>query len=185
MWARFLGDGPALKHLRTWAPEYRRLSWSRALADHGVSDSILVDELAGAYIRERRSRHILFPDVIDVLKNLKGSFRLALITNGLIDTQFDKVRGAGLEQYFDVITVAGEIGVCKPNPEMFRITLKKLGVKPEESVMVGNSLKRDIAGARQANVRSIWVNRAGEPVTGGVQPDAVLIHFHRLPDLLV
>ncbi|MBW2624283.1 MAG: HAD family hydrolase [Deltaproteobacteria bacterium] len=185
LWARFLGNGPALEYLRQWAPEYRRLSWSRALSDHGISDSALADELAKAYIHERRNRHIVFPDVEDVLNGLKEAYRLALITNGLIDIQHDKIRGAGLERFFDAITVAGEIGVGKPDPKIFRASLEKLGVDPESSVMVGNSLKRDMAGARRAGIKGIWVNRIGGKAAGDVQPDVVLTDFRELPDLLL
>jgi putative hydrolase of the HAD superfamily len=184
LWARFLGNDPALEYLRQWAPEYRRLSWSRALLNHGVSDTSLADELARAYIHERRNRHIVFPGVKDVLNELKGIYKLGLITNGLIDIQHDKLRGAGLEQGFDVITVSGEIGTGKPDPRIFRITLEKLGVGPETAIMVGNSLKRDIAGAQQAGIKGIWVNRVGETAVGDIQPDAILTNFRDLPDLL-
>jgi putative hydrolase of the HAD superfamily len=184
LWARFLGDGPSLEYLRHWSPEYRRMTWSRALSDHGVSDPVLSDELAEAYIKERRQRHLVFPDVEGVLKSLKGAYALALITNGLIDIQYDKIRGANLENYFDIITVAGEVGVGKPDPRIFQVTLDRLGVNPDESIMVGNSLKRDITGARQAGIKGFWVNRSGEEPAGDVRPDAVLTDFYALPDFL-
>ena len=114
LWARFLGSDPNLKRLRDWAPTYRREAWSRALADHGVSDSSFAEQSAAIFLSERRARHIVFPDVEDNLANLKEVYQLALVTNGAPDLQREKIQGANLARFFDATLISGKVGVGKP-----------------------------------------------------------------------
>ncbi len=164
LWARFLGDDPNLKTLREWAPAYRREAWSRALAEHGITDVPLADELAEAFQDERRARHIPFPDTEPILEELRGSYRLGLITNGVSDLQREKVQGANLAHYFDSITVSGEVGAGKPDPVMFTQALDSLAARPETALMVGNSLRRDIAAAQRRRPDSSLDQSVGNPV---------------------
>lgn len=179
--ARFTGDDPRLAALRAWAPIYRRGSWSRALADHGVDDAAFAEELAALFVAERGARHPVFPDVAPVLDALARTHRLALVTNGAPDLQRAKLAGAGLDSCFDAIVVSGEVGAGKPDPAPFALALAALGAEPAAAAMVGDSLERDIAGARGAGIRGIWLDRtgAGRP-TGGVVPDARIGDLHQL-----
>ncbi len=184
LWARFLGDDPNLKALRAWAPTYRREAWSRALASQGVRDLPFAEQLAATFPRERRARHIAFPDVETTLKELQGAYRLALVTNGVPDLQHEKIQGAKLVQYFDAVIISGEVGVGKPDPRIFELALDKLAVSSKMAVMVGNSLTRDIKGAQQAGLRGIWINRPGGDCGEEVTPDAQIASLSELPDIL-
>lgn len=170
LWARFLGNDPNMKALREWAPVYRRDAWSSALAEHGVNDISFGEELATIFQDERRSRHIPFPDSEPVLKELRAGYGLGLVSNGVPDLQREKIEGANLAHYFNSITISGEVGVGKPDPRIFEAAMQKLDVEPEAALMVGNSLKRDIAGARQAGLRAVWVNRLGFEPGDDVKP---------------
>jgi putative hydrolase of the HAD superfamily len=172
LWARFLGDEPNLRALRAWAPTYRRESWTRALVEHGIDDLPFAERLSETFPRERRALHVVYPDVEPVLKEMRKTFRLALLTNGAPDLQREKLAGSGLEPYFDAVVVSGEVGVGKPDPRLFALALDRLEVLPGEAVMVGNSLRSDIAGAQGAGIRAIWVNREGKAIGGEVVPDA-------------
>ena len=147
LWAQFLGDDPNLRALRAWSSTYRRESWARALVDHGIDDPPFAERLSETFPRERRARHVVYPDAEPVLKEARKTFRLALLTNGVPDLQRSKLAGSGLEPYFDAVVVSGEVGVGKPDPRLFALALDRLGVLPEEAVMVGNSLRSDVAGA--------------------------------------
>ena len=184
LWARFLGDDPNLKALRSWAPTYRREAWSRALADHGIHDLCFAEQLAAIFPRERRTRHVVFPDVEAVLQDLRETCQLALVTNGAPDLQREKVQGADLTQYFRAIVISGEVGVGKPDPRIFSLALDALARNSSEAVMVGNSLARDIIGAQQAGIRGIWLNRSGIDCDEGVKPGAEIASLSELRDLL-
>ena len=76
------------------------------------------------------------------------------------------------------------VGAGKPDPRGFHALLEKLGVAAGESVMVGDSLPRDIQPAREMGMRTIWVNRAGKDADGEIQPDATIRELSPLPGLL-
>jgi len=88
------------------------------------------------------------------------------------DIQRGKIEGAGLGGYFDSITISGEVGVGKPDARIFETALDALAVHPGTALMVGNSLKRDIAGAQGAGVRAIWLDRSGTAQCEDVTPYA-------------
>ena len=184
LWARFPGDDPNLKALRRWAPAYRREAWSRALADFGVRDAPFAERLASIFPVERRARHVVFPDVEDTLAALRGSWRLAILTNGTPGLQREKIAGSGLAHYFDAVTVAGEVGVGKPDARAFAAALKAAGATPGQTVMVGDNLRRDVQGAQQAGMRAFWLNRHGREREPDVLPDAEMITLSELPALL-
>ena len=184
MWARFLGDHPSLKSLRAWAPVYRLAAWTAALAEHDINDVALAEELAEAFPEERRKRHILFPGVEDVLKTLCDKFKLGLITNGAADLQREKIEASGLARYFDSITISGEVGVGKPDATIFSAALTSLDADPSMTVMIGNSLKSDIAAAQAVGIRAVWVNRTGAACRDDVRPDAEITTLSELPSVI-
>ena len=184
LWARFLGNDPNLKRLRAWAPTYRREAWFRALADYGVSDSSFAEQLAAIFLSERRSRHVVFPDVEDNLANLKKVYQLALVTNGAPDLQREKIQGANLAQYFDTILISGEVGIGKPDCRIFRMALDALAALPSATVMVGDSLTRDILGAQQTGLKGIWLDRSENDMASQVTVDVQITSLSQIVQLL-
>ena len=184
LWARFPWDDPNLKALRRWAPAYRREAWSRALEDFGVSDAPFAERLATIFLAERRARHVVFLDVEDTLAELRGIWRLAILTNGTPGLQREKIAGSGLAHYFDAITVAGEVGVGKPDARVFGAALKAAGAPAGGTVMVGDNLRRDVQGAQQAGLRAFWLNRDGREPELDVTPGAEIASLSELPALL-
>jgi phosphoserine phosphatase len=161
LWCRFEGEQPDVRWLREWAPRYRREAWSLALADQGVHDPVLAEELGERYGTERRARHDRFADVPACLDELRDSYELALITNGASCLQREKLTAAALDDYFDVVVISGEFGVGKPERSIFEHTLSLLGSDREHAVVVGDSLARDVDGAIAAELSAVWVNRSG------------------------
>ena len=184
LWARFLGDDPNLKLLRTWAPTYRRETWFRALADHGVSDLSFAEQLSDIFLFERRARHVMFPDVKPNLKNFREIYQLALVTNGAPDLQRDKIQSTNLAQYFNAILISGEVGIGKPDSRIFMLALEALAASPTETVMVGDSLTRDILGAQRAGIKGIWLNRSGSDPANQVTPDIQITSLGQLDNWL-
>ena len=171
MWGRFQGDDPDLQKLGKWVPNYRREAWTAALADFGVNDPILAGIMAEDFPKERRLRHQRFPDVDVCLNALYGKIPLALITNGASDLQREKIIGAGLKSYFDPIVVAGDLRSMKPDPAIFLFTLEKLQLKPQDTMMIGDSAERDVVGAQKLGIYAIWLNRNSAPCPPDIHPD--------------
>ena len=99
----------------------------------------------------------LKPETIDVLKKLKGKYKLAILSNGQSKSQHDKISHCNIDEYFDEIIVSGDYGINKPDPKIFEIMASKLGVKLEECVFVGDVFSSDIIGAIRSNMIPIWI----------------------------
>ena len=182
---RFDGDNPDLRALHGWAPTYRRKAWSRALKECAVDDIALAEELGVLFGQERRARRFVFPDTAPALRALRADYRFGLITNGAPDVQREKLHGSSLESFFDGIIVSGEVNVGKPDPRIFMLALERLGARPDEAAMVGDSPARDIAGGLNAGVRAIMIKRAGlQRDLAGVKPDAEIATLDQLRAVL-
>ena len=102
-----------------------------------------------------------------LLAAIAARARIAVVSNNLLEEQQDKLRTCGLDRFVDVLVVSEEAGVSKPHPVIFRLALDRLNVAPGEAVMVGDSWEADVAGARAAGIRAIWLNPLGAPAPAG------------------
>jgi putative hydrolase of the HAD superfamily len=100
----------------------------------------------------------LFPydDVIPCLDKLKNK-RLGIITNGDLSQQLYKTNKIGT--YFEIVIAAGDIGISKPNIDIFKVACEKAGICPRDCMYVGDDLKTDILSCKQAGMKGIWLNR--------------------------
>jgi putative hydrolase of the HAD superfamily len=165
LWAPFPADAQA------WAESYRLDAWRDALADHDVDDAELAAGLAAAYREHRLARCRPYPETVATLDALQGRVRLAVVTNGMDDHQLTKLDACGLTGRFDAIVTSQAVAASKPDPRIFRAALQRLDCPASAAVMVGDNPLRDVAGAQQAGLRAVWVDRdGGDP--RGVVPDA-------------
>ena len=125
----------------------------------------------------------LYPDVAPVLHHLAGrGLKLGLISNAhrCLTSFQEHFELAGL---ITAAVSSSEHGYMKPHPSIFEAALALAGVRPEESVMVGDSLAHDIAGARRSGMRGVLVNRSDDPADA--EGDVSVIRtFADLPALL-
>lgn len=181
LWGTF--DSPGLSTLQSWSWRFRQSLFNAVLREQGLPD----DEgtLAEAFSSSRRKLQRLMPDARETLARLKPAFRIGLLTNGASDLQREKISASGLACFFDAIAVSGEHGTGKPKPEIFHILLRELGARPDDATMVGNSLARDIAGARAAGLaRAVWLQVPGSEEFAAATPDHTISGLHELPTVL-
>ncbi len=103
----------------------------------------------------------LFPETESVLGRLKqAGLELGIVSN--FDSRlFNVLRGLGLERYFDTVTISSLAHAAKPAPRIFHVALEKHVVDPKEAIHVGDSLKDDVEGARQAGLTGLLLDRQG------------------------
>jgi len=183
MWGDFTAAGPGLEDLHAFSLRFRQEVWAGALARCGVLGPRLAAEVAQAFVDARRAVHLADPDAAGVLAALAARYRLGIVTNGASGVQREKLAGSGLAGHFGAVVVSGELGRGKPDPHVVRAALDALGVTPAEAVMVGDSIERDVAAARDAGVYAVWIDRAGADANTPV-PDARITSLHELPALL-
>jgi putative hydrolase of the HAD superfamily len=181
LWCRFEGDEATATWLREWSPTYRREAWRLALVEQGVDDLALAEELGERFGMERRARHEVFPDVVAALTDLSNEYKLALLTNGASCLQREKLAASGLADHFAAVVVSGEFGVGKPDAAIFRHALAQLDCDTKQSVMVGDSLTRDVKGAVAAGLGAVWVNRFGRARPDGYSEFPEVATLAKLP----
>src|SRR5262249_4959678 len=105
--------------------------------------------------------------------------RLAVVSNTM-RTPGSALRGIlahhGLLDAFAHVTFSDEVGVRKPAPEIFHLTLGRLGAAPGEAVHVGDDAVLDVRGARGAGLRAVQVRGPGAPALAE-GADAVIAGF--------
>jgi putative hydrolase of the HAD superfamily len=101
----------------------------------------------------------LYPEVLDTLAALKQrGLHLSVISN--FDSRLVPILdGLGVGPFFEQIFVSSRIGYAKPDPQIFQAALKHHGLKPEQSLHVGDSEVNDLHGACNAGLRGILVDR--------------------------
>ncbi len=106
----------------------------------------------------------LIPGAAELVRALhEAGYPLALVADGPAATFHNVLGHYGLFDLFAVHAISGLVGVEKPDAAMFRYALDALGVPPKEygrTVMVGNNLERDVAGANQIGMISVWIDWA-------------------------
>jgi len=91
----------------------------------------------------------------------------------------------GLLAAFAHATFSDEVGVRKPNPEIFALTLRALGVESAAAVHVGDDAVLDVLGARNAGLRVIQVTSRADITREVQRPDAVISNLAGLPEAVL
>jgi len=87
-------------------------------------------------------------------------------------------------RYFEAMIFSGDVPWRKPNPEFMLAAARELDVEPMQCLVVGDSLRADIAGAKAAGMKSAWINRECLPLPAdGPRPEwtvGTLAEVHKI-----
>ncbi len=109
----------------------------------------------------RPENYEAYPDAVEALEELaRKGYRLGIISN-FEPWLEDLLRRLGLAGYFEVMVISGNEEYEKPHPRIFQLALQRMGVSPETSLHVGDSPVSDFAGARDAGLRAVLLDRWG------------------------
>ena len=120
-------------------------------------DDDLASHLNTLYLKHRFEDIQLFDDVLPTLNALRGHYMMGLLSNG--NTYPER---CGLAGYCQFVVLAQDYGIQKPDPRLFDIAIERAGCTKHQLLHVGDSFQNDIIGAKQAGVRSVWLNRQRE-----------------------
>ena len=154
------------RHNPGYEPDFV-LATMEALRQLGISEAnrkLGEDIYEALRIRIPNSR-VLFDDTLSTLTALKQrGYILGVVTNRHYGGApfHEDLQTMGLLDYFEYehMAISADLGIRKPNPDIFMHALNRLNVEPEEAAMVGDSLKADILGARKLNILAIWKPKA-------------------------
>jgi putative hydrolase of the HAD superfamily len=134
----------------------------------------------------------LIPGAAEALQTLHArGYRMALVADGPENTFRREFDQHNLEHYFECLAISELLGCEKPDRRMFEYALNQLGIAPADYgqvVMVGNNLSRDIKGANQLGIISIWIDwsprRSKIPADASEQPRVTIKTPAELPAAL-
>ena len=164
-WAENSVFGPPPQ--KRFAPEDLWSHWQAHLHEHIAADPLLKP----------------------TIEALQERFVVLIVTNGGSRTQRPKLEQLGLTELFkpENILVSGELGVWKPDAELFRLAAKRAGCHPRECLFVGDDPVRDIEGAAAVGMQTCWVRmeRDTDEVFGerACSPDHIIDHYTGLLEL--
>jgi putative hydrolase of the HAD superfamily len=174
--ARIAAERPDLAH--DFATQ-RQLTLQQAFTACGI-EAAPVDVLWEIYFAAR-NRVELYPDSLPALRRINARRPLASLTNGNADLE-----RIGIRAHFDHHVCARDAGAAKPDQRIFLAAAERLGVPPAEILHVGDDPLLDVVGARDAGLRTAWLNRRNQPWPDrlGSPPDLDLPDMTALADWL-
>ena len=138
--------------------------------------------------RDKDGRRVPRPDVKETIIELhKRGYKLGIIANTITETEIpDWMEDDQVTEYFGSVILSSKVGYRKPNPEIYWLAARELGVEPENCVYVGDNPVRDVEGTHAAGYgMMILINEpatlAKEPPTGEFKPDHTI---EKISDLL-
>jgi putative hydrolase of the HAD superfamily len=121
---------------------------------------------------------------IDVLTALKLYYRLGVISNtvGSGDAELEEaLKKAGIRPLIDALVTSRDFGSAKPDPAIYVEGARRLGVPLAATVMVGDRLDTDVAGALNAGIAAVWLKHPGAVAIPGIAPTHVITRLAELP----
>ncbi|HEY0041802.1 MAG TPA: YjjG family noncanonical pyrimidine nucleotidase [Flavisolibacter sp.] len=176
LWAKYRNG-----HIRQDELRLKRM-WL-ALLDFQIADEALARQMSELFLQLLPTRTILFPDTFEVLTYLKDKgYGLHLITNGFEETQHSKLKSSGLDRFFEVVVTSEGSNSLKPQPEIFQYAFNQTSARAEESLMIGDTLDVDIAGALNVGMDAVHVNY--HSLKQEIEPTYTIHHLKELKEIL-
>lgn len=131
------------------------------------------------YTYERLQNEIrLIPDMETTFDYCKSQgIKIGIITNGPALHQQNKIEQLGLHQWIpsENMFISGKEKVAKPDKKIFDLAKDKMGLVSEQVYFVGDSFDNDVIGAKNAGLKSIWINRRNKKIPNSlIRPDYII-----------
>ena len=128
-------------------------------------------------------RFEVFQGVYEVLESLLKKFELSLISDAQWVFTEPEMAMLGLTPFFKFRILSSRFGFKKPDGRLFDMAMKKLMINPEESVYIGDSLQKDLVGAKKAGMAFILFRSEFKPCND-FQPDRRFNDYSELLKIL-
>jgi putative hydrolase of the HAD superfamily len=155
----------------------------------GINENILVAAAVVGY-HETKFRELRpYEDAVDVLRLLRTQtdLKLGVVTSGLVEKQAEKLVRLGIVELFEPngIFISDEIGISKPNPKLWLRACAAFGVRPSESIYVGDRPTMDVDPCNRIGMITVLNKRsARDYLPGETSPDFEIHNFYDLLDFL-
>jgi putative hydrolase of the HAD superfamily len=142
--------------------EQRRVRIREFLPSWDLADDALADDVFAGFLGCYQAAWRAFGDAAGAIERaLTGGLRVGILTNGDHRIQTEKLRRTGLLRRDVPVFASSELPAAKPDPRSYTAACAALGVAPDTTLMVGDSLRNDVLGARDAGLTGVLLDRAG------------------------
>jgi YjjG family noncanonical pyrimidine nucleotidase len=124
----------------------------------GIDDYEMSLALSKEYISESPKKKNLVDGCKETLDYLRPKYQMVIITNGFDEIQSTKLSSSGIDNYFKSVITSARAGHKKPAKEIFEFALQENNVSAHETIMIGDNLLTDIAGASNASIDTVFFN---------------------------
>ncbi len=178
---------------RDHAPEYREVSspekFCRALHRLGIDGKRAVEvasRLATEHMRHLAGQVRRPEGHVEILEALREDYRLGLVSNfDHQPTAQSILEEHGIAGFFESILISDGFGRRKPHPAIFNEILRRMELRPEEALFIGDSVPEDVVGAQCVGLAAVWINAEGVPYPEGLmRPSGELRSLRDLPQML-
>ena len=161
------------------------LKWKRmwrTLLDFKITDVVLSKKIAADFLEILPTRKNLFPHGLEILQYLtEKNYQLHLITNGFEKTQWSKITNSNIHHFFTHVITSEASNSMKPKKEIFEFAMHKSGANLSNSIMIGDNLDADIAGALNAGMDAVFVNHIN--AVPDISPTFTVYHLKELEEI--
>ena len=135
---------------------------------------------------ENHEKYIkLFPETLLILRELKKTnLYMGIISDIDNDFQAFQFKVLGINGIFDSITTSEEVQSYKPDSKIFQVALDKAGCRGEESIIIGDSYKKDIVGGKNMGMTTIWINKFQPDNIDTETADFTITHLKEISPIL-
>jgi putative hydrolase of the HAD superfamily len=124
-----------------------------------------------------------FPRLFETLKQLRGKYKMAVISDAQWVFADPEMRMLDLDRFFQQRILSSHFGYKKPDVRLFQIAMKKFRVKPEESVYIGDNLCKDLVGAKKAGMKFILFGPEFKECSP-LRPDGIFSDYSELAKVI-
>ncbi len=161
----------------------KRIRWNLVFAMLDISyDGVAFEE----YFRDSLYDSAICVDgAMDLLEYLSQKYDLYVASNGPYKQQMHRIEIANMSKYFKGYFISEEIGASKPSEEFFQKGLSRIdNIKPQEVVIIGDSLSSDMLGGINSGIHTIWYNRGKKENQCDVIPEYTISHLSEIKNIL-
>jgi putative hydrolase of the HAD superfamily len=143
----------------------------------------LVNEISLLF-RMLTTRHIaIYREVPPMLNTISNMARIGIVSNSQSLFTLPELSKFGIAQYFESIVFSSDVQARKPNPKIFQTILKRMIVKPEDAIFIGDHIFEDVWGAKQIGMKVIWIDRGHKTrIPDGIEDPKPDVHINLTTD---
>lgn len=126
------------------------------------------------------NQYIFTPNAYEIIEYLYGKYEIYAASNGNLSTQLNRLKLAGILEFFKDIFVSDDIGYEKPNINFFKESLRRGNLKPSEVFLIGDSIEADIIGGKNYDIDTCWYNPNNKVSPYDIELDCIISNLIEL-----